>query len=99
VRGFDDHSLSFLGGVMEEQKPVAYINVQTRKLEWAKPMRWETPTIATLEPVPLYLKPTKPLTDDQITLIIGECAARHEHTDHGFARAIEAAHGIGGGDD
>ena len=23
----------------------------------------------------------KPLTDDQITLIIGECAARHEHTD------------------
>lgn len=37
----------------------------------------------------------QPLTDDQIALIIAECAARHEHTDHGFARAIEAAHGIG----
>lgn len=41
----------------------------------------------------------QPLTDDEITLIIAECAARHEHTDHGFARAIEAAHGIGGSDD
>jgi hypothetical protein len=41
----------------------------------------------------------KPLTDDQITLIIGECAARHEHTDYEFARAIEAAHGIGGSDE
>ena len=41
----------------DEQKPVAYINVQTRTLEWAKPMRWETPTIATLEPVPLYAHP------------------------------------------
>ena len=97
--GADDHSLSFLGGVME-QKPVAYINVQTRTLEWAKPMRWETPTIATLEPVPLYTHPVRQqLTDDQITLIIGECAARHEHTDHGLARAIEQAHGIGGSDD
>ena len=47
--------------------------------------------------VPLYTHPVRqPLTDDQITLIIGECAARHEHTDYGFARAIEAAHGIGG---
>jgi hypothetical protein len=47
----------------------------------------------------LYTHPAptrQPLTDDQITLIIGECAARHEHTDYGFARAIEAAHGIGG---
>lgn len=41
----------------------------------------------------------QPLTEDQITLIIAECAARHEHTDYGFARAIEAAHGIGGSDE
>jgi hypothetical protein len=45
---------------------------------------------------PLYTHPVRPLTDDEIALIIGECAARHEHTDYGFARAIEAAHGIGG---
>jgi len=49
---------------------------------------------------PLYTRPVRqPLTDDEITLIVAECAARHEHTDHGFARAIEAAHGIGGSDD
>lgn len=32
----------------------------------------------------------KPLTDEQIVLIVGECAASHQHTDIHFARAIEA---------
>lgn len=38
-------------------EPVAYINMERRSLEWAKPMRWETPTVANLEPVPLYIHP------------------------------------------
>jgi hypothetical protein len=36
------------------------------------------------------------LTDDEIVLIVAECAASHQHTDIHFARAIEAAHGIKG---
>jgi hypothetical protein len=43
----------------------------------------------------LYTTPQrKPLTDEQIVLIVSECAASHQHTDIHFARAIEAAHGI-----
>ena len=38
----------------------------------------------------------KPLTDEQIILIVAECASSHQHTDIHFARAIEAAHGIKG---
>ena len=38
----------------------------------------------------------KPLTDDEITLIIADCASSHQHTDIHLARAIEAAHGIKG---
>jgi hypothetical protein len=38
----------------------------------------------------------KPLTDEEIALIVGECAASaHRHDDFSFARAIERAHGIG----
>ena len=36
----------------------------------------------------------KPLSDEEIILIVAECAASHQHTDIHFARAIEAAHGI-----
>ena len=45
---------------------------------------------------PLYTTPpqSKPLTDEEIILIVAECAASHQHTDIHFARAIEAAHGI-----
>ena len=38
----------------------------------------------------------KPLTDEQIILIVADCASSHQHTDIHFARAIEAAHGIKG---
>jgi len=38
----------------EENEPVAYINVEQRKLEWAKYTSWETPTIANLPKIPLY---------------------------------------------
>ena len=36
----------------------------------------------------------KPLTDEEIILIVADCASSHQHTDIHFARAIEAAHGI-----
>ena len=47
---------------------------------------------------PLYTTPpqSKPLTDEEIILIVAECAASHQHTDIHFARAIERAHGIKG---
>jgi hypothetical protein len=47
-------------------EPVAYINVEERKLEWAKPMTWRTPTIAQMDKIPLYTHPAKTLTDEQI---------------------------------
>ena len=49
-----------------------------------------------LENTMLYTTPpqSKPLTDEEIILIVAECAASHQHTDIHFARAIEAAHGI-----
>ena len=46
----------------------------------------------------LYTAPPqrKPLTDEEIILIVADCASSHQHTDIHFARAIEAAHGIKG---
>lgn len=39
-------------------KPVAYINVEERKLEWATPIKWETPTVINLPfNIPLYIAP------------------------------------------
>jgi len=40
-----------------EQEPVAYINVEQRKLEWAKYMSWDTPTVVNLPKIPLYTTP------------------------------------------
>ena len=49
-----------------EPEPVAYINVQDRKLEWAKLTKWETPTVVKMDKVPLYTAP--PLPDYNIKL-------------------------------
>jgi hypothetical protein len=38
-------------------EPVAYINVEERKLEWAEPITWHTPTIAQVDKIPLYIMP------------------------------------------
>jgi hypothetical protein len=58
---------------MTKDEPVAYINVEQRKLEWAKYTSWETPTIVNMPKIPLYTKPqTKEwvgLTDDEIEQI------------------------------
>jgi photosystem II stability/assembly factor-like uncharacterized protein len=38
-------------------EPVAYINVEERELEWATPIKWETPTVVKMDKVPLYTAP------------------------------------------
>jgi len=35
-------------------EPIAYINVEQRKLEFAKPIMWHTPTVVNLDRIPLY---------------------------------------------
>jgi hypothetical protein len=40
-----------------DNKPIAYINIEERKLEWAEPIKWYTPTIAKLDRIPLYVDP------------------------------------------
>jgi hypothetical protein len=40
-----------------DQEPVAFINVEQRKLEWAKYMSWDTPTVVNLPKIPLYTTP------------------------------------------
>jgi len=55
-------------------EPVAYINVEERKLEWAKPTTWHTPTIAQMEKIPLYTHPAKTLTDEEIWEVINRTA-------------------------
>ena len=40
-------------------KPVAWINVEKRKLEWDKPTLWETPTVVKLDRIPLYTHPSE----------------------------------------
>jgi len=64
-------------------EPVAYINVEERNLSWAKPIRWETPTVVNMDKVPLYTKKEwVGLTDDEIN------AAWDSNLS--FAKAIEA---------
>jgi hypothetical protein len=58
---------------LPQPEPVAYINVEERELEWATPIKWETPTVAKMDKVPLYAAPTKrewhELTDSEISFI------------------------------
>jgi len=76
-----------------EQEPVAYINVEERKLEWAKPISWNTPTTVKLERIPLYTTPPQrtwvELTDEEIALIVTDCSLVTP-SDFYFAKAIEA---------
>ena len=52
-------------------KLVAWINVEKRRLEWDKPILWETPTVVKLDRIPLYLHPVKELalTDEEMISI------------------------------
>jgi len=48
-------------------EPVAYINVEKRALEWATPIKWETPTVVKMDKVPLYTKKEwVGLTDEEL---------------------------------
>jgi len=59
------------GAVMNN--PVAYINVEERKLEWATPIKWETPTVVVMGRVPLYTKKEwVGLTDEEYTELWGK---------------------------
>ena len=57
-----------------EPQPIAYINVEERKLEWATPIKWETPTTVKMDKVPLYTTPPKKewvgLTDEETNALI-----------------------------
>ena len=52
-----------------KDEPVAYINVEQRKLEWAKYVSWGTPTVVNLPKIPLYTTPPQRkwvgLTDEE----------------------------------
>ena len=70
-------------------EPVAYINVEERKLEWAKSMTWHTPTIAQMDKIPLYTHPANTLTDEEIDNLIMDVVEKPTDEDlYDFARAI-----------
>ena len=75
-----------------EQEPVAYINVEKRRLEFAEPMVWHTPTVVNLERIPLYTQQRTwvGLTDVEIDYLLGSTSGENEETHISFARAIEA---------
>ena len=80
-----------------EQEPVAWVHHLTFKnLNSFERSRYST-TLAKKQTdaccIPLYTTPPqrKPLSDEEIILIVAECASSHQHTDIHFARAIEAA--------
>ena len=71
-------------------EPVAYINVEERRLQWAGPVKWNTPTIAKLDKIPLYTHPVKELTDEEI-IAVGNAVVNHIDSNEGwieFAKAI-----------
>ena len=76
-----------------EQKPVAYINIEERKLEWAyKYMSWDTPTVINLPKIPLYTEPPQrtwvDLTDDEMLMIYGQ---DHEGKKYNLGRMVQQA--------
>ena len=67
----NDVTVTKMVPAQSEQKPVAYINIEERKLEWAyKYMSWDTPTVINLPKIPLYTTPPQRtwvgLTDKEI---------------------------------
>ena len=75
-------------------EPVAYINIEERKLEWATPIKWETPTVMKMDKVPLYTAPPKKewvgLTNEEIEDIRLEYHYADGAVKVGYERAIEA---------
>ena len=98
----NDVTVTKMVPAQSEQKPVAYINIQERKLEWAyKYMSWGTPTVINLPKIPLYTKPPQRpwvgLTDDEAQQVFKRHNCDISKDLAGIlARAIEAAHNIKG---
>jgi len=76
----------------EQDDPVAYINVEQRKLEWAKYTSWETPTVVNLPKIPLYThsKEWVSLTETQIDKLEKEFIGFPVPNIYNFVKAIEA---------
>ena len=74
-----------------KDEPVAYINVEQRKLEWATEfITWGTPTVVNLPKIPLYTTPQCTwvgLTDDEVYKIAFALEGEHWRK---IADAIEA---------
>jgi hypothetical protein len=68
-------------------EPVAYINVEERKLEWAAPVVWNTPTVAQMDKVPLFTHQYSDLTDEEILEVSGDVCPEYDGM-IAFARAI-----------
>jgi hypothetical protein len=72
-----------------KDEPVAYINVEERKLEWATEfITWKTPTVVNLPKIPLYTTTQRTwvgLTDEEIEKIYMETMNFQQN-----ARALEA---------
>jgi hypothetical protein len=76
-----------------EQEPVAFINVEKQKLEWAKLTSWHTPTIVNLPKIPLYTAPPKQwvgLTDEELKPLCDENPIMFGAYTVDFIQAIEA---------
>jgi hypothetical protein len=73
-------------------EPIAYINVEQRKLEWAMPIKFDTPLTVKLDKIPLYTHPQKELSDEEITKIYKKFSesicGMQVYDIHIFARAI-----------
>ena len=61
-------------------EPVAYINVEERKLEWAHDyISWDTPTVVNLPRIPLYTPPQRTwvgLTEEEQLNVFAELIAK-----------------------
>jgi hypothetical protein len=74
------------------QEPIAYINVEQRKLEFAKQIMWHTPTVVNLERIPLFThqRTWVGLTNNELQPIADEYRILFGSWVEDFARAIEA---------
>jgi hypothetical protein len=74
---------------LPKQEPVAFINVEQRKLEWAKYMSWDTPTVVNLPKIPLYTTPPQRIW---VGLTEAECGVlwKVDMTPFDYYKVIEA---------
>jgi hypothetical protein len=94
VNGIPEAYTPAKGGLLPEPQPVAYINVEKRELEWAKPTRWQTPTVVKTDNIPLYLVPPKKewvgLTKEDLETVHQELFSMSGGSFITVAKAIEA---------